>query len=162
MGGIINPGLVSQTAFHLLGGMDSMISCLREPVVCGKTMLQCFITGCPCLFLVPPVTQLPCGEPYCHLLSSTASVSSQLPLSWKPLGQGFQSSMFPCRKAFPVVEEEKSTRCLECYCEITLVPRPVFLVSDMLFWSDIDALHKYMDGSSGRGPSGSPSHRANM
>lgn len=35
----------------------------------------------------------------------------------------------PHRKAFPIVEGEKLTCSPECYCDITLVPWPLFLLS---------------------------------
>lgn len=55
--------------------MDLITNCLRKPVVCGKTMLQCF-ASCPCFSLIPPMTWPSYRGPYPHLLSSMMLLST--------------------------------------------------------------------------------------
>lgn len=144
--------------------MDPIASCLRKPVARRRTMAQCFVMSCPCISLIPLMTQLSYHTvTFCHQWISGASVSRPLPPFLKPLCQGFQLSMSLIKKHFPLWRKEnrftirsaivKSHWCYRlffCWVECTL-PNLILMASTGMWMP-----------AHGGGSSGCLSLRANM
>lgn len=161
LGGITDQSLV-RLCFYLLVGMDPNTSPGGTPVVCGELMLQDLITSSPCFWSLwwPGYIVENHTLAFCH---HDASVSGQLSPSLKPSYQGILVKNVPKRKAFLIVEEEKVTGCPKCYCEMTLVLWPDFLLSGytLLSLTLMPSINVWV-AAHGRGSSCSPSLKANI
>lgn len=82
-------------------------------------MAQCFVMSCPCVSLIPLMTQrsyhtLTFCHQWCFCLQATPTLA-------EAIMPGILVKRVLHKRAFPVGEEGKSIHGQECYCEISLV-----------------------------------------